>query len=114
MGVNVISSDVDFFTENKGDVVISNTCFSLKKKVFHRLKLLEKPFILLVPSTCIQTKYVTDLFNDDRIQLIIPYKKRQFDKLGTDGKFVDMKDGCSFYTLYVCYKMKLEKDVIFI
>jgi len=50
--------------------------------------------------------------------LIIPYKKRQFDKLGTDGKFVDMKDGCSFYTLYVTkfvrYKMKLEKDVIFI
>ena len=114
LGFNVISGDYDFFQENKGDIIVSNCPYSLKKEVFTRLKEIEKPFILLVPSTCLHTKYFYNLFKDSTIQLIIPYKKRNFDKLGDDGKFVDTKGNCSFYTLYVCYKIGLEKDVIFI
>ena len=34
MGFNVVSSDVDFFTEDKGDIVISNPAFPLKKEVY--------------------------------------------------------------------------------
>ena len=114
LGFNVISGNFDFFDENKGDVVVSNPPFSLKKEVFTRLKQFNKPFILLVPSTCLHTKYFTELFKNERIQLIIPATKRHFDKLGGDGEFVKMKDNCSFYTLYVCWKMDLERDVIFI
>jgi len=114
LGFNVISGDFDFFTEDKGDICVSNPSFSLKKETFTRLKELNKPFILLVPSTCLHTKYFTELFKDEKIQLIIPATKRHFDKLGNDGEFVKMKDNCSFYTLYVCWQMNLEKDVIFI
>ena len=114
MGFNVVSSDVDFFTEDKGDIVVSNPPFSLKKEAFARLKELNKPFILLVPSSCIQTQYFLDIFKGDKIQLIIPCKKRQFDQLGDDGQFVKRKDNCSFYTLYICWKMGFDQDVYFI
>jgi len=45
---------------------------------------------------------------------MIPYEKRHFDKFGDDGKFMDTKDNCSFYTLYVCWKIGVPQDVIFI
>lgn len=37
-------------------------------------------------------------------------KKRQFYSENKELK----KGGCSFYTLYICYKIGLSKDVIFI
>ena len=46
-------------------------------------------------------------FHDENIQLIIPYKKRQFYCVNKELK----KDGCSFYTLYVCWRINMEKDV---
>ena len=114
LGFEVIWKNQDFFQSNEGDIVVSNCPYSLKKEVITRLKELNKPFILLMPSTCLHTKHFLELFRDERIQLIIPYTKRQFDKLGDDGNFVDRKDNCSFYTLYICWKMDLPRDVIFI
>lgn len=110
LGFEVIHEPIDFFENNKGDILISNPPFSNKDKVFHRLKELQKPFIMLVPTTVLHTKYFKEIFSDERIQLIIPYRKRQFDKVGLERQ----KNNCSFYTLYICWKMELEKDVIFI
>ena len=68
---------------------------------------------MLVPTTCLHTQYFKDTFKDETIQLIIPYKKRQFDKIGKNPG-LKQKDNCSFYTLYVCWKIELPKDIYFI
>ncbi len=108
LGFDVIHEPIDFFDNNLGDVLVSNMPYSIKKEVFTRLKELDKPFIMLVPTTTLHTKYFKELFEDDVIQLILPYKKRQFE---SPTKTLT-PNGCSFYTCYICYKMKLPKDVI--
>ena len=104
----MIHENIDFFENDMGDVLVSNPPYSLKKEVFTRLKKLDKPFMMLVPTTTLHTKYFKELFVDDRIQVIFPHKKRQF----ISNKKTLKKSGCSFYTCYVCYKMELPKDVI--
>ena len=108
LGFEVIYKPVDFFEENLGDILVSNPPFSKKKEVFARLKELGKPFVMLVPTNTIHTKYFTETFHDEQIQLIMPWRKRQF-----DSPIYNLHPrGCSFNTLYVCYKMNLPKDVI--
>jgi bifunctional pyridoxal-dependent enzyme with beta-cystathionase and maltose regulon repressor activities len=38
MGFEVIHEEIDFFTENEGEIIISNPPYSCKVKVFERLK----------------------------------------------------------------------------
>ena len=49
LGFNVITTDEDFFEEDKGDIVVSNPPYNkkekLKQKVLERLVSLNKPFI---------------------------------------------------------------------
>ena len=106
LGFDVIHENIDFFEYNIGDVIVSNPPYSIKKEVFTRLKILDKPFVMLVPTTTLHTKYFKELFMNDRVQVIFPHKKRQFISNKKTLK------GCSFYTCYVCYKMELPKDVI--
>ena len=116
LGFKVIHKDIDFYKNNplKATHIISNPPFSEKREIFNRLKYLNKPFIMLVPTTTLHTKYFKDIFeNDSNIQLIIPFKKRQFDKL-ENGRIIHQKDNCSFYTLYICWKMNLKQSIILI
>jgi len=105
----------DIFTQQKREnsIILTNLPFSLKKEIFQHLKDIEQPFIILAPSTCLQTKYFKQIFANEKIQLIIPSTKRQFDRY-ENGKKVEMKDNCSFYTLYICYRANLDHDVNFI
>ena len=105
----------DIFNQQKRDdsIIVSNIPFTLKKEIFQHLKDIDQPFILLAPSTCLHTKYFNQIFANDKIQLIIPSSKRQFDKY-VDGKKIEGPDNCSFYTLYICYKAGLDHDVNFI
>ena len=49
MGYDVEGSpQIDFFVENLGDIIVSNPPYSIKKKIFARLALLDKPFILSI------------------------------------------------------------------
>jgi len=109
------SASEDMFTQQKreGSIIVSNLPFSIKKEVFQHLKNIDQPFIILAPSTCIHTKYFYELFKDEKIQLIIPKTKREFDKY-VDGEKVEQKDNCSFYTLYICWQIELDRDVILI
>jgi hypothetical protein len=59
------------------------------------------------------TKYFLEIFKDEKIQLIIPITKRNFDKY-VDGVRIEQKNNCSFYTLYICYKAGLDHDVNFV
>ena len=80
LGFTVLHEPIDFFTNNEGDVIVSNPPFSKKKDVLKRLKELGKPFIIICPSSMINTKYVKELFKDDKLQLIIPHKRINFIK----------------------------------
>jgi len=110
------STSDDFFLQDKRDnsVVVSNCPFSMKKKVLHHLKQINQPFILIISSTVLNTKYFLETFGDDeRIQLIIKSTKIHYDKY-VDKKRVDMKDNTSFYSLYLCWQIGLDKSINFI
>ena len=109
LGFDVVSEDEDFFENDKGEIIVSNMPFSIKKKVFSRLLELNKPFIMIVPSACIHTKYFNQLFKNE-VQLIVPSYRIQFINPNDPNK----KSTVPFTSLYVCYKMHLPKDLIFI
>jgi len=104
LGYDIIHEDEDFFENNKGDIVVDNPPFSKKKEVIKRLIELDKPFILIMPVSTLCYQYFKPL--KDNIQIIIPPKRINFDK--------SLKSSASFDCLYYCFKMNLEKDIIFI
>ena len=67
-----------------------------------------------MPTTTLHTKYYRDIFGENikDLQLIIPKDKIQFYNLEND-KMV-YKNNCSFYTIYLCYKIGLKKDLTFL
>ena len=110
LGFKVIHEDIDFFNNNKGDIIISNPPFSLKKEVFTRLIELDKPFIMISSQQLIFTKYFKNLMIDKRLQIIVPSKRIQFIKI-SNGQYIDTGNRCNFDCFYYCYKMNLEKDI---
>lgn len=116
LGFDVIHEPVDFFENNLGEIIVSNPPYSIKKQVFQRLKKLDKPFIIICPSSTINTQYMRELFSDSEypIQIIIPRKRIQFIKL-VDGKIPEnYKSVCNFDCFYYCYKMDLPRDIIWL
>ena len=113
MGFNVIHKEVDFFTNDLGEIVVSNPPFSQAKNVMNRMLELDKPFILIMPSSKINTSYFR-AWSNKNIQIIIPRKRIHFIKL-VDGKIpLNYKSSCNFDCLYYCYKMNLPKDIIWL
>lgn len=109
LGFNVIHRPVDFFENDLGEIIVSNPPFSLVKKIMPRLLELDKPFILIMPSSKINAQYFRPWRNKG-IQLIIPKKRIQFVKKNSDN---DKKtDNCNFDCFYYCYKINLPKDIL--
>jgi hypothetical protein len=106
----VIHDKDDFFESDKGEVIITNCPFSIKKQIFNKLYELNKPFILIVPQFTLSTGYIRENFSSSNdIQIIIPRGRIQFihkDK-GKMGK-------CNFDCFYICYKMNLPQDIIWL
>jgi hypothetical protein len=115
LGFEVIHEQIDFFTENRGEIVVSNPPFSQSKEVLVRLKELDKPFIMIMPSSKINTQYVRNLFKDtaDKLQIIIPRKRIQFEKY-IDGKPAEQKNACNFDCFYYCWKIDLPRDIVWL
>ena len=110
----VIHEDIDFFENDKGDVIISNPPFSKAKDIMPRLKELDKPFILIMPSSKICTNYFRDSFKDKNIQIIIPRRRIHFIKL-VNGEIPEKQDNkCNFDCFYYCYKMNLPRDIMWL
>jgi len=116
LGFNVIHEEVDFFENNFGDIVVSNPPFSKIPEILTRLKELNKPFILIMPSSKINTQYFRKLFSntDDPIQIIIPRKRIHFEKLVNGIVPDNWKNACNFDCFYYCWKMGLERDIIWL
>jgi len=116
LGFDVIHEQIDFFQHNKGDIVVSNPPFSLVNEVLTRLVELDKPFILILPSSRMNTQYVRKLFCDskDPLQIIIPRKRIHFEKL-VNGKVPEnWKNACNFDCFYYCWKINLKKDIVWL
>lgn len=101
----------DFFQHNKGEIIVTNPPFTIIPAILERIIDLDKPFILIMPSSKINTQYFRKLFAR-RIQIIIPRKRIQFEKI-VDGKKVE-SNKCNFDCFYYCYKMNLERDIIWL
>lgn len=115
-GFNVLHEPVDFFKNNLGDVCISNPPFSKIPEILARLKELNKPFILIMPSSKINTQYFRKLFCDseDPIQLIIPKKRIHFEKHINGEKVDGWRNACNFDCFYYCWKIGLDRDIIWL
>ena len=109
MGFDIIHEDEDFFKNNKGDIIVDNPPFSKKKEIFLRLKELDKPFILIVPSVMLCYKYFQEYFSDN-LQIIVPKSRIKFRNLNNHNKNYSPP----YASFYFCYKMNLDKDLIFI
>ena len=109
LGFNVETEDIDFFTDPSFnyDILISNPPYSIKAKVFKRLAQIDKPFMMLVPVATITKLYLKKYFKD-KIQIVIPERRIQFVKNGIQT------DRCYFDTIWICYKMGFDKDIIFL
>jgi hypothetical protein len=117
LGFEVVHDQDDFFVSNKGDVVVSNPPFSQCKEVLKRLIELDKPFIVILPSSKINTQYVRQLFKNQHatpLQLIIPRKRINFEK-HVNGQIPDgWLNRCNFDCFYYCWKIGLPRDLIWL
>ena len=106
-------ANADFFERQLGEIIISNPPFSKKKEVFARLKELDKPFIMICPSSMLNTQYIRKLFcnDEDPLQIIIPRKRIQFLNLMNGEIPEDFKPRCNFDCFYYCWKIGLERDI---
>jgi len=109
MGFDIIHEDEDFFENNKGDIVVDNIPFSKKKEILTRLKELDKPFILIIPTCLLCLKWFQKLYANE-IQILIPMKRLTFTKLNEESVGYTPPFGSFIY----CYKMNLDNDLIFI
>jgi hypothetical protein len=109
MGFDIIHEDTDFFSNTFDyDIIIDNLPFSKSRKILEELHKINKPFILLMPSSKINAVWFQKLFRQ-HLQIIIPIKKLNFTNL---NKKIDFNFNWGIY--YYCYKMNLKKDLIFI
>jgi len=116
LGFNVVHEPVDFFENDLGDVVVSNPPFTKVPDVLKRLVELDKPFIMIMPSSKINTQYFRKLFSDNEnpIQIIIPKKRIHFEKKVNGEVPENWKNACNFDCFYYCWKMNLPSDIIWI
>jgi hypothetical protein len=113
LGFNVIHESVDFFENDLGEIIVTNPPFSKTREVMHRLLTLDKPFILILPASKINTSYFR-AWKDKHIQIIIPRKRIQFLKLINGEPDPKPKNECSFDCFYYCYKMDLPQDIMWL
>lgn len=111
--LDIIHEDKDFFDKNTNpenyDLIVDNPPFSKFKDICIRLKELDKPFILMCFSKVLLMKWFQRLFKDD-LQIIIPFKRPTFTHLTHPKKGYTPPYG----VMYFCWKMNLDKDLIFI
>tara|TARA_R110000823_G_scaffold36930_10_gene100541 strand:+ start:484 stop:990 length:507 start_codon:yes stop_codon:yes gene_type:complete len=114
LGFDVIHEPTDFYddtTRPDYDTLVSNPPFSKDaiQPVISKLAKLDKPFILILPSSKINTQYFRKNFKG-KIQIIIPPKRINFTKI-VDGAKKKQKNSCNFDCFYYCYKINLPNDI---
>ena len=111
LGYKVIGNrTIDFLKDNKQekdcDILVSNIPFSteLKIKILKKLVLLDKPFVIIMNTLNLFSKYFKEIFKNKEIYFIYPSKKIHYDKY-ENGKLLPPQNKTSFYSVFVCYKV---------
>ena len=112
LNFDVISEDVDFYKYNLGNIIISNPPFSDLKKIMIRLYEINKPFILIIPISKICCKYMKVFKN--KIQIIIPKSRINFIKCNEMGDIIEQPNRSNFDSIFLCYKIGLDNDIVFL
>ena len=118
MGLEVIADTGWNMLEVAPDcgMIITNPPFSteLKQSVLARLVELDKPFIIIMNSMNLFTKYLRKIFGENikHLQIITPDKKINFDKM--DNGVLTPTKNCSFYSIYLCYKCELPTPMLWL
>ena len=112
----VFDTSIDCLThepEQHYDSIVTNIPFSnvLKKQILQRFVELDKPFLIIMNSMNIYTKYIREIFGENlkHLQVIQPYGKLQFIELMEDQS-LKRKNNCSFYCVFLAYKMNLKNE----
>lgn len=126
LGYEVIAdNNLDFLegelpSKESYDCILSNPPFqrinswkkrknNLKYRCIKKLFDLDKPFIILLNSMNLCSKWWKEVIkgNEEHIKFIYPSKKINYDKYEKDGKtkIIVKKNNCSFISVYVTYKM---------
>lgn len=123
LGYNVVGDKtIDFLTndldKDSYDIVVSNPPFerirsfkkrktNLKYMCIQKLLDNDKPFIILINSMNLCSKWFSELFKDKDIKIIYPKKKINYDKYESGGinKIETKKNNCSFISVYISYKV---------
>jgi len=104
--------------EEDYDMIITNPPFetALKKQIFKRLVEIDKPFIIIINGLNLYTKYLREIFKDnfDKLQVINPSTKINFDKLDYETNELIKTKNCGFYSVFLCYKMDLKNEDLWI
>ncbi len=99
------------------DMIITNIPFetNIKKQILARLVELDRPFIIIMNSLNMYSKYMRQIFGENikHLQIITPSKKIHYAKLLENGDF-DYKKKTSFYSVFVAYKMNLSTEQLWI
>lgn len=116
LGYNVLGNNkIDFLKYNKeedeADILVSNIPFSteIKIKILKKLVQLDKPFLIIMNSLSLFSKYFKEIFKDKNIYFIFPSHKIHYDKF-INGKIQKTENKTSFYSVYVCYKI-IDKNI---
>lgn len=100
------------------DMIITNPPFEtkIKKQILEKFVEIDKPFIIVMNCMNTFSKYIRQIFkgNLQHLQIITPSGKINFDKLDYDTNELIPTKSCSFYCIYLCYKMNLEPDQLWL
>ncbi len=99
------------------DIIITNIPFDteIKKKILTRLVELDRPFIIIMNSCNMFSKYMRTIFKENikYLQVITPSTKIHYAKLLDTGE-LEVKKNTSFYSVFVAYKMNLPTEQLWV
>ena len=99
------------------DMIITNIPFEteLKKKILAELVKIDKPFLIIMNSCNMFSKYIRTIFKENikHLQIITPSTKIHYAKLLQNGE-LEYKKNTSFYSVFVAYKMNLTTEQLWV
>jgi hypothetical protein len=116
----VFDRNLNFITDDipECDIIITNPPFKtdIKKQILTRLVEIDKPFIIVMNCMNTFTKYIRQIFkgNLEHLQIITPSTKINFDRLDYETNELKPTKSCSFYCVYLCYKMELKPEQLWL
>jgi hypothetical protein len=109
----IIHQDTDYFKREimDYDIELTNPPFSHTKEWLEEAKARGKPFIFILPTAKIVTQYFRNLFEGEKIQIIIPRRRIHFKKLINGIMPEGWKSACAFDCFYYTWGLGLKDDI---